>query len=104
MERNLTSDVLDMTLMQIEAVGTTNGQKQKRLLEFVIKQVDQMQESSLVDLTAFSTLLIAKHVSRSEYWNKGGFYSPEYLVDSKSFIQEIKNAGIELKEYKFDIS
>lgn len=100
MERNLSSDQLDFTLMQIEAIGSKNGQLHKRVLEFVHKQLDQEQESSLVDLTAISTLLIAKHVASSDHWNKGGFYSPEFLVDSKRFIEEIKKAGIELKEYE----
>lgn len=104
MEKNLTSDALDMTLLQVEAIGTRNNEKHKRVLEFSFKQTTKEQDSSLVDLTAISTLLIAKHVSRSEYWNKGGFYSPEFLVDSKSFIEEIKKAGIALNEFESTIS
>lgn len=104
LEKYLTSEALDMTLMQIEAIGMNNNVKQKRVLEFVYKQNSPEQESSLVDLTAISTLLIAKHVSRTEYWDKGGFYSPEFLVDSKSFIQEMKVAGIELNEYETTVS
>lgn len=96
-EKNLPRGEKDFLHVEIEVSGKKDGKDCTRTytVEYVYQDGDE--HSALVHVTALSTLVTAKMVSRDHLNSAGGVSAPESVIDSKAFIKELESNGLEIK-------
>lgn len=100
MERTMSHHAADMSLLQIEAKGTVNGQAKKACLELTYHQRGDGYISSLVEITALATCIITQQAAQMPTEKIGGFHAPEEVIDAKAFIQALKASDIQLNRFE----
>lgn len=85
--------------LHVEVVVKGKKDKKKCTRTYTVEYVYQKGDghSALVHVTALSTLITAKMVSRNHLNSAGGVSAPEGVLDSKAFIKELEENGLDIQ-------
>jgi lysine 6-dehydrogenase len=91
----------DITVVSVEAIGTTNGRRRKCKIEMVDRFDAQTGLTSMARVTAFTASIVARMIGRGDLKARG-MLSPEKVVAGKFFTRFI--ADLAAHNVKFTIS